>query len=195
MQLVVSRYNENVDWTKDLKNVIIYNKGDPLGFKNEIPLKNVGREGHTYYYHIYENYDNLDDYVIFLQGNPFDHSPNILKNLLEYTKRDVPLKLAFEFLSEEVINTDIISCTNHRTIHHENGLPMEEVYTNLFGKLKANLEIQFGAGAQFIVSKELILKKEKLFYKRIMDMLSYDINPIEGFIIERYHKLIFTKDE
>ena len=44
-------------------------------------LDNVGREGHTYYKYIVDNYDNLKDYTCFLQGNPFDHSPNIIDNL------------------------------------------------------------------------------------------------------------------
>ena len=29
-------------------------------------------------------FDNLEDYTIFLQGNPFDHSPNIISNLNYY---------------------------------------------------------------------------------------------------------------
>jgi hypothetical protein len=78
--IVVSRYNEDVNWTKQFNNVIIYNKGEKLSDDfNQILLNNVGREGHTYYKHIYDNYDNLDDYIIFLQGNPFDHSPDIIK--------------------------------------------------------------------------------------------------------------------
>ena len=58
--IVVARYNENIEWTKQFSNVIIYNKGTPLkGKYNEIYLNNVGREGHTYYKHIYDNYENL----------------------------------------------------------------------------------------------------------------------------------------
>jgi len=64
--IVVARYNENVDWTKQFSNVIIYNKGKPLSNDfNNFVLKNVGKEGHTYYKHIYDNYDNLADYTIF----------------------------------------------------------------------------------------------------------------------------------
>ena len=51
--IVIARYNENVEWSKQFSNVIIYNKGTSLkGDYNEILLKNVGREGHTYYKHI-----------------------------------------------------------------------------------------------------------------------------------------------
>ena len=53
------------------------------------------------------------------------------------------------------------------------------------------MEFVFGGGAQFIVSKSNILKKPKSFYLKIVQMLENDINPIEGFVIERFHKLIF----
>jgi hypothetical protein len=49
----------------------------------------------------------------------------------------------------------------------------------------------FGAGAQFIVSKQQILKNSKDFYFKIIKMLQNEVNPIEGFVIERFHKIIF----
>lgn len=46
--IVVARYNEDVQWTKQFKNVIIYNKGKNLdNVYNQIPLNNVGR-GRSY---------------------------------------------------------------------------------------------------------------------------------------------------
>jgi hypothetical protein len=53
------------------------------------------------------------------------------------------------------------------------------------------MPFKFGAGAQFIVSKKTILKKPIAFYSNIVKMLQYHINPVEGFVIERFHKLIF----
>jgi len=71
--IIVARYNENLEWTKPFSNVIVYNKGEKMEDEyNEIFLDNVGREGHTYYTYICENYDNLSDYTIFLQGYPFN---------------------------------------------------------------------------------------------------------------------------
>jgi hypothetical protein len=98
--IVVARYNEDLEWTKQFSNVIIYNKEIQLTDDfNQILLNNVGREGHTYYKHIYDNYDNLAEYTIFLQGNPFDHSPNIISNLNKYIN-NADLSIDFEFLSE-----------------------------------------------------------------------------------------------
>jgi hypothetical protein len=50
----------------------------------------------------------------------------------------------------------------------------------------------FGAGAQFIVSRENILKRDKHFYQNLIQMLEYDINPYEGYDIERLHNYIFN---
>lgn len=184
--IVVARYNENLAWTKQFLNVIVYNKGNPLTDNfNEILLNNVGREGHTYYKHIYDNYDNLTDYTIFLQGNPFDHSPNIIYNLNNYFNNK-DLSIDFEFLSEKVLNSNLRNCPHHP------GLPLIKTYEILFNERKENMEFQFGAGAQFIVSKKKILQRPKQFYLKIVKMLENNINPIEGFVIERFHKLIFN---
>lgn len=186
--IVVARYNENVEWTKQFPNVVIYNKGDKLeGDYNEIFLPNVGREGHTYYHHICNNYDNLADYTIFLQGNPFDHSPTILPNLNKYIN-SVDLNFDFEFLSELILDCTLDGCPRHT------GLPIRETYERLFNDGIRNMLFYFGAGAQFIVSKKSILKKPVEFYSKIVEMLQYTSNPIEGFVIERLHQVIFCKD-
>ena len=184
--IVVARYNENLEWTKKFSNVLVYNKGNPLSDDfNYVVLNNVGREGHTYYKHIYDNYDNLTDYIIFLQGNPFDHSPNLISNLNNYINNK-ELSIDFEFLSEEII------CCNIKGCKHHPGLPLIETYEKIFGERNENMEFPFGTGAQFIVSKKNILQRPKEFYLKIIEMLDKDIKPIEGYVIERFHKLIFT---
>lgn len=184
--IVVARYNENVRWTTQFPNVIIYNKGHKLdsGEYNEILLENVGREGHTYYKHIYDNYDKLDDYTVFLQGDPFDHSPNIVSKLNKYIENK-DLNIGFDFLSENIIDCNLSGCKCH------SGLPLKSIYERLFNEKKESMEFKFGDGAQFIVSKEKILSKPKEFYLKIIEMLSHSINPGEGFVIERFHSLIF----
>ena len=47
--IVVARYNEDLEWSKQFLNVIIYNKGTPLTDDfTTILLNNVGRESHTF---------------------------------------------------------------------------------------------------------------------------------------------------
>jgi hypothetical protein len=183
--LVVARYNEDITWTNYFSNVIIYNKGAKLTKEcnyNEVLLSNVGREGHTYYKYIVDNYDNLADYIVFLQGYPFDHSPNLINNLNKIYNNHISIE--FEFLSENVVDCNL----NGGVYHH--GLPLIQIYEKLFNERKENLDFRFGSGAQFIVSKQNILKRPKEFYLKVVELLQHDINPIEGFVIERFHKLI-----
>jgi hypothetical protein len=186
--IVVARYNEDIEWCKQFPNVIVYNKGNKLnnGY-NEILLSNVGREGHTYYKHICDNYDNLTDYTIFLQGNPFDHSPNIICNLNKYID-SIYLNINFEFLSELILKSNLSGCAHHPR------LPLVDTYEKIFGERKENMKFTFGAGAQFIVSKKCILNRPKTFYSKIVKLLENHVNPIEGFVIERFHKIIFDPD-
>jgi hypothetical protein len=192
--IVVARYNEDLEWTKLLSNVIIYNKGTPLTNDevgvlnvqrcNQILLNNVGREGHTYYKHIYDNYDNLTDYIFFLQGYPFDHSPNIIPDINKYIN-NTDLSIDFVSLSEHIIDCNLQGCI------YQAGLPLINIYEKLFDERKEHMDFKFGAGAQFMVSKKKILQRPKDFYLKIVKMLENDINPIEGFVIERFHNLIF----
>lgn len=185
IDIIVARYNENLEWTKVFSNVIIYNKGEALENNyNQVFLNNVGREGHTYYKHICNNYDNLNEYTVFLQGNPFDHSPNIITNLHNYITNKT-LNIDFEFLSESILDCNLSGC-----IHHE-GIPLIETYEKIFGIKKNSMNFQFGAGAQFIVSRKKILQRPKEFYEKIVKMLETNSDPIEGYVIERFHKLIF----
>ena len=180
--IVVARHSEDIGWTSQLENVIIYNKGVPLpgggGNYNEILLPNVGKEGHTYYKHICDNYDNLGDNIVFVQGNPFDHSPNLVANI-----KSIKSTVEFEFLSEQILETNLLGCPHHV------GIPMADVYFKLFNMESFDFAVRFGAGAQFVVSKEVILRRPRTFYLKIVEK---SVNPIEGFVIERLHPLIFS---
>lgn len=168
--------------------MIIYNKGEKLGWDNEIPLENVGREGHTYYTYIYDNYDTLDDYTVFLQRNPFDHCSNIIKNL--HILKNAHLKFPFAFLSEWVIHSNMKYLL--RTTPRECA-GIFQTYFRIFGThASEDKEIIFGVGAQFIVSKESILKNSKAFYLNIIKCLYYSICPNEVYDLERFHQYLFV---
>ena len=187
MKIVVARYNEDISWTTQFPNVIIYNKGLPMeNYSNQIMLPNLGREGQTYYKHIVENYHTLDDYTVFLQGNPFDHSPNVLLKLNQYIQSP-PIK-DFEYISEQIYKTNLSGCP-----HHSN-LPMQQVYAILFQENRSEMEIEFGAGAQFIVSRKAIQSNPIEFYQLILQFLEQSIDPIVGHVFERFHRIIFTRN-
>ena len=77
-EIVISRFNEDLKWLKEepfnRHKIICYNKSDNENFYKPEgmtvhKLPNLGRETHTYLYHIMKNYDNLPDTTIFLPGS------------------------------------------------------------------------------------------------------------------------------
>ena len=87
--------------------------------------------------------------------------------------------------------SDWVADCNLAGCRYQNDLPLIDAYEKIFGERKENMEFEFGSGAQFIVSKKNILKRPKSFYLKIIEILQHDINPIEGFVMERFHKLVF----
>lgn len=87
MNIVVARYKEDISWITELKNIntkYIYNKS---GSNEYIPLPNIGREAHTFLYHIVNNYDELmntpNNITFFSQGKISDHTH---KSVSEYVE-------------------------------------------------------------------------------------------------------------
>lgn len=193
MKFVVARYNENVDWTNGLSNCMIYNKGTdlPNSIHPVVSLPNVGREGHTYLMHIIHNYDNLDDYTCFLQGNPFDHTPNLESRIKLAEARPVEERPAYEILSNHIYSINLCYDPTDFSLH----ALLIDTYQKVFGVAKSSHEFRFGAGAQFIVSRDAIQSRPKSFYERIVPLLDYTNCPAEGFAMERFWAMIFTHSE
>lgn len=105
IEIVVARYNENLDWLKLLpKNfkITVYNKGlDDIDVPS-IKLPNVGRESHTYLQHIISNYDNLSDKTIFCQGDSIFHNPDFIELVKNYKDFEPVQPLASYFWKEGV---------------------------------------------------------------------------------------------
>ena len=84
--IIVARYNEDIEWTKELDgDILIYNKGNDWPWEDipKIDTENYGREGETFVRAIIEFYDQIDDYenVVFLQGNPQEHCKDFIQQI------------------------------------------------------------------------------------------------------------------
>ena len=185
-QIVVAKYKEDISWTKNLENVIVYDKSDnPV--EGAIHRANVGREAETFIWYILENYDHLPDHLILLQGNPFPHMNTDQINI--------------ENLSDEVgpFQTDLYE----EDVNGYMELKIKEYYEYLFEK-ECPSRIRFAAGAQYSVPRHAIMSRPKSFYKKILDMLTaypYVCEPLPeyGFVpdtisawtIERFWMYIF----
>ena len=195
-QIVVARYNEDISYLSLFNSImIIYNKGNndiPFNY-NSIILPNIGRESHTYLYHIINNYDNLANKTLFIQGKIKDHK---LLPMVEYFKPGDFIgrksKYNIDFLKHPIKHSgkylkELINGSLRRT----NYTPYE--WLNMVGINITELDdFEMVWGANFCVSKELIHKKPKIFYEHLIKYVDYDINPEEGHIFERSWYLIFN---
>lgn len=201
--IIVARYNEDIRWIRWIQlslnsRVIVIDKGDgdirmhhsftPETLSCFTGAPNVGREGHTFYQFILDNYSNLPDFVILLQGNPFDHSPHIVDRLNAFLQEPAETRADFMYLSEEFIPVDLDGL-GHFT---PSPLPMRPVWEHIFQEASPEQkQWVFGAGAQFVVSKRAILGRPYQVYERIVQVLEKEQDPVEGYCMERLHPVLF----
>tara|TARA_B100001250_G_scaffold102821_1_gene86652 strand:+ start:4329 stop:6098 length:1770 start_codon:yes stop_codon:yes gene_type:complete len=208
---IIARYNENISWSDDIKKYrIIYNKGPAdLDIPNETvyKLQNIGKEGDTYLKYIINNYDNLPENVMFLQGNLYDSH---LKDW-HTNKEDVVWVINnIEKISKHNIKYIGLNKTrgNNGWNSFDNFLDPFEYYRS--PQLKKNLiltkhnfpfmfkkknkdecdvNIICNYCGMFLASKSAILDKPKDFYTKLNILLLKDQN--YGFCLERLWKHIF----
>jgi hypothetical protein len=157
--LIVSVYEEDISWLKSIDfadEIFIYNKGNKF-IVNSIKLPNIGREAHTFIYHIVKNYNNLPDFLITLQGCPFPHLRDInIDNINQVYKEYDYLKDKHSF---------------HELLIDSSGLT-KLCYSKYFENTPD--VILFSPGAQWIVSKKIILSKSLNFYTHVLYELMID---------------------
>ena len=207
-KIVISRYNENLDWL-DLINqsnydIVIYNKGNDIN-REFIKLDNVGREAHTFLTYIVDNYDNLPEYTIFLQGEPFYHCTDEYRRLYcdnnsyEYNK-NLDYKYFINLINSEnfvgfnlveFLNNELKECYIGDAFVKYDGFNINPYLTNLFND--QNHEFKFIAGAQYCVLKETIIKRSLQFYKTCLE---YSLQDDEfPWVMERFWYMIFFTNE
>lgn len=191
-QLIVAKYQENVDWVAGFKDVpsIIYDKFDKSSphYLPNIPSFHIhqfegvkhaksptGRESHTYLYHIIKNYHQLADMNIFLQGSPHEIRSDARDSLRIHFEND------FEGINFLPLNFPLIICDKRAAPLHF-GLPLERVFKRLF---QGPCSDYFAGswGAMFCVSKEYIHYRPLSFYEEMMQIIYEE--PLSGYVYER----------
>lgn len=193
MKYVIARYNEDISWADFLPNVLVYNKGGHLDTDHELrQLPNVGREGHTFYTYMYENYDKLDDFTCFLQGDPMDHiqqddpGATLADKLAQVSEKDYDW---FNLNRYQTSSTLGKGCSWHGI------LDLTDYASKMCGiPMSPDTPIVMPYGGQFAVSRRAIHSNPREFYLRVAKSLEYENNPIEGFCLERLHILFFNLD-
>ena len=206
--LIISRFNEDISWLEEFSEfkIIVYNKGKKLinkNFENIIEISNVGRESHTWLYHIVKNYNNLDDVNIFLQGRIDDLECMAYKNPNEYLKKIN--KHGFVASRYGMLgpyhwdwNVGIKYNPKYKTQWGNNEIKKSDIGFRGFSKTlfpKIPLFVATSYGGCFAVKKESIKKYDINFYRNLLKTLSIHKNPIEGHYLERLWCYMFTKND
>lgn len=207
VEIVVSRYNENLEWINSYPfnqfQYTVYNKGINENFNKKnvnkiINLPNVGVCDHSYLYHIVSNYDEntLKEITIFLPGS-VNMSNKINKAISILTK--VLLKQSAFFIGEYTSNVfnffkDFI-LDNHKTTYYDNLLlnnqcelikswirPFGKWYLYNFGQITVPYYTMNGI---FSFDKKDIMKHKKIRYERLISQLNAGRNMEAPHYMER----------
>ena len=186
---------ENIQWLLPIIDyVIIYNKGlDNLDYipKNKIiKCENIGREGGTYLKHIIDNYNNLDDYTIFIQGKIYDH---IDINSIEYSHNQLfsiinnNNKVPFKYIS-----THMISVNKEEFLNYCSGLPslpIKDISPIATLEIINNIELPENI-KNILLNKEFI---EKYELTKILEDNNID-EPLRTQLFSLFNHDIFLED-
>ena len=194
-KFIIAHYNENLDWLKPYaKQSYIYHKGNntkaPFDCYYWEKLPNVGREGHTYLYHIIKNYDNLAGINIFLQGNIIGHQEeglcpkNVEDYYLELEKKNFYTTRIFLLKRDECLVGKL----------KENQISFLEFFRLHAGR-KLSLYYYAVSRGCFSIKKDLIRQNDLNFYKGLIRTLENHSNPKEGYYLERLWFSFFGLDK
>lgn len=218
-EVVIARYYENLNWVaKEFPNekITIYNKGKdditPLANWKIIKLPNIGRESHTYLYHIIANYNHLADRTLFLQGDPYGHMNYIYLPLVRYKTKafnhitnkcrnviarcgDSVSAYIKSYYKKDKDRLDSQSTELSRTRHgsFRDGVVDQNLDTYVSDVIGRNLPkdtiLGWAMGALFAAEKEQILHHSKQYYQKILSTVD-KLHPEEGYYIEKSWDLI-----
>lgn len=193
-ELVLALWNRDFSWTKKLSpdvKITKYNKNKDTLKEDEIFLSpNVGRDVHTFFWHIVNNYDNLADYTFFSQDHIDDHVinyPEIINGDVEsigkYAIQDLGGCWFFQTGMPTLIEVYQGNCKWHP------GLPLREMWKLVFGD-EIPERIYFTAAGHFCVTKEHVHQYPVERYKKVLEVLENHV--IAPWCIERFEAYIFS---
>lgn len=218
MNIIVARYNEKLKWTNTAPfnkyKYMVYNKGSNEDFEKKnvyktINLPNLGREAHTYLYHIINNYDNLADINVFLPGS-VDTNHKMFKKemyatkIIDYIekyknavflsfgkpKNNNILEEFYDFKMDEYVSTTVENknINNETILRKSKYRPYHKWFNNNFGDISVPYFIYHGI---FSVNKQDILSKPKKYYENLLKLVDDHSNPEDGHFFERSWAAIF----
>lgn len=214
IDIIISRYNEDLKWTLEEPfnefKYIVYNKGDNESFekaniKQIVRLPNIGRCDHTYLYHISENYDSLNNVLVFFPGSlNLGIKKEIAIDLLNRIKNNNGNAGVFvgRLLQNGVLDEfkhfhlenwtssehNNASKNNETTLYPCAIRPFGKWFLHNFGNIKVYISNYYGI---FSVDKLDVIQNRKYRYEKLVKQLEVGSNPEVGHYIERSWAAIF----
>ena len=186
VHVVVAHYNENTEWTKNVKYpvTIISRKGIP-----EDTIPNKGREASSYLEYIIKNYDSLSDYTIFVHGHRSDwhHREN-----MDVTINRLKFKFDYFNINDCVVCID----TKYHPGERKHVLETKDLIETIFDTQIDIDNFTHKQSAQFYVSRDAIRSRSLGQYTQLYDfiMSRTESSHADGVMFERYWHFIFTNN-
>jgi hypothetical protein len=213
MSFIVSKFNENVSYIQYFNNVFLYDK-NPVNSENFYKyikpdikyehLLNVGRESHTYIYHIIKHYDNLSDINIFMSASTLTFSNmykvDLYKKLLYiyYKTKDTvffrnPKNLLESFIDFKINKYSTKSKENNCFDNYDELTEsIDGNYGNWYIKNFGFRNVNYGSyGGILLLHKRHILQHPKKYYEDLISYLDKSNSPEEGHYFERAWGAVF----
>jgi hypothetical protein len=163
--IIVSRYNDNVNWVKKLK--------DPYTIIKKENTTNVGNEAWSYIRFIIHNYNNLPDRMLFVHGheNSYhqDYPTWYIANNLNWNHEF--MNINSRKFDEQYISFINDFEDNERNYRKSYELWIKNPWKDVFGDFPIPHTLTFLGYAQFLVSKNYVLRHPIEFYKQILNWL------------------------
>jgi dTDP-4-dehydrorhamnose reductase len=196
-EVVISAYERDYDWINELNDdiqITVYRKGKEKLKINEIKIEpNLGRDVHTFFYHLYHNYDNLADITFFSQDYYIDHIPNYI-DIINSNQSDLN-KYAIQRIDNSCWffhNTNVsylipFECNSKGQPICDN-LNLDDIWNKLFSIIPPS-KYYFTPAGHFAITREHARKIDRNVYKKILNILeNFELSPWE---IERLEAYIF----
>ena len=220
VEIIIARFNEDLRWTQEVPfnifHYIVYNKGNNDNFiktnvKQIINIENVGKNDHTYLYHIIENYNNLSNITVFFPGSlNLDYkkikAKIILNNIIKSNYSTAYFAGHYHQNIKEVFNNFTLNkweTTDKKNLllNNESALQKSEIrpygkwYTHFFGNIQAHWTTMCGI---FSIDKRDIIQNPIEHYQRLLQTVNTHSNPEAGHYMERswcaiFYPLKYTK--
>ncbi len=201
VQVVVARYQEDVSWLEEFG--LPYRVYDKSGTSGPDALPNVGREAHTYFWHLAYTYPDFPEYTVFLQGSPLPHLEwGAVAELHKLVTDAVRSGAGFKGLARYRLRCDGLGRPHDMRDPEKQGrwagwgkdIPVAETYRTLFAGKAPETYIARGAAGLFVVARERILVRPREFY--LLGLALTEADPRDenntGHALERLWQIVFN---